>query len=392
MNYVPKVRFEGFSDNWEEKSVEELFDKIKNPVDVDKNKEYIQIGIRSHGKGIFYKETIKGEELGNKRVFWLEPNVFIVNIVFAWERAVARTTNNEVGMIASHRFPMYKPKSQFLNLDFITTFFITKKGQYLLELASPGGAGRNKTLGQKEFDSMKVRIPSVKEQEKIASFLRKIDKLIEKQDEKVSNLELYKKGIMQKIFSQKIRFKKDNGGAYPEWEDKKIKDIFIITRGQVIAKTSISEDKKGEFLYPVYSSQTSNNGILGYDKRYDFEGNYLTWTTDGANAGRVFKRDGKFRCTNVCGLLVESELTKGFANNCIKEILDKATPKHVSYVGNPKLMNGVMGDIEISIPCIAEQIKISNLFSKIDAVVDKEKEKLEELRRWKKGLLQGMFV
>ena len=128
---VPEIRFRGFDGEWEEYKIGNIFDRIKNPVDVKKDDEYKQIGIRSHGKGIFYKEPVTGEQLGNKRVFWIEPNVFIVNIVFAWERAVARTTEKEVGMIASHRFPMYKPKKDILDLNFITELFITKRGQSL---------------------------------------------------------------------------------------------------------------------------------------------------------------------------------------------------------------------------------------------------------------------
>ncbi|MGL4991741.1 MAG: restriction endonuclease subunit S, partial [Sarcina sp.] len=208
---VPKLRFKEFEGEWKEVILSSLFDKIRNSVDVESNKKYKQIGIRSHGKGIFYKDEVLGEELGNKRVFWIEPNVFIVNIVFAWERAIARTTEKERGMIASHRFPMYKPKKDILNLDYITYFFKTNRGQSLLELASPGGAGRNKTLGQKEFDNLKFRIPTLKEQEKIARVLKSVDSLIEEQDGKVSDLELYKKGMMQKIFSQEIRFKDENG-------------------------------------------------------------------------------------------------------------------------------------------------------------------------------------
>jgi type I restriction enzyme S subunit len=146
MKKTPKLRFPEFSGEWEEKKSSNIFDKVRNSVNVEESESYKQIGIRSHGKGIFYKDKVTGKELGNKRVFWVEPNVFIVNIVFAWERAVTRTTENEIGMIASHRFPMYKAKEGILDLDYITYFFKTNKGKALLELASPGGAGRIKTL------------------------------------------------------------------------------------------------------------------------------------------------------------------------------------------------------------------------------------------------------
>ena len=94
----------------------EILTRVRNPVSVNNDTSYREIGIRSHGKGIFYKNPKTGEELGNKSVFWIEPECFVVNIVFAWEQAVAKTTIQEKGMIASHRFPMYKPKSSHLSL------------------------------------------------------------------------------------------------------------------------------------------------------------------------------------------------------------------------------------------------------------------------------------
>ena len=77
---VPKLRFPGFEGEWEKCKVAQIFRRIQMPVDVEAAKSYIQVGIRSHGKGLFYKEPVLGEELGNKRVFWIEPNCFIVNI------------------------------------------------------------------------------------------------------------------------------------------------------------------------------------------------------------------------------------------------------------------------------------------------------------------------
>ena len=75
--------------------------RIERPVEVKPNKLYTQIGIRSHGKGLFYKEPVAGAMLGNKSVFWMEPDCFILNIVFAWEQAIGKTTQSEVGMIGS---------------------------------------------------------------------------------------------------------------------------------------------------------------------------------------------------------------------------------------------------------------------------------------------------
>src|SRR5690554_1971625 len=103
---------------------------------------------------------------------------------------------------------------------------------------------------------------------------------------------------------KKYEHYKDSGvkwlGEIPEhWETKKVKYLFEIGRGRVIAQTELDDNG----LYPVYSSQTLNDGVLGYINTYDFEDTQLTWTTDGANAGTVFLRKGKYNCTNVCGTL-----------------------------------------------------------------------------------------
>ena len=135
-----------------------------------------------------------------------------------------------------------------------------------------------------------------------------------------------------------------------EWKEIKIKEIFDITRGEVLPKTKMKESPEKDYIYPVYSSQTKNNGLIGYYKDYLFE-NTITWTTDGANAGFVRYRKGKFYCTNVCGVLINNN---GYANECIAYILNNVTKKYVSYVGNPKLMNNIMAEIKIKIPSLPE--------------------------------------
>ncbi|MBD8069921.1 hypothetical protein [Bacillus sp. PS06] len=136
-----KTKYGIFPEDWEVSKIKDILTRVRKPVDVQPNEEYKQIGIRSHGKGIFYKESVSGEELGNKAVFWLEPDCFIVNIVFAWEMAVAKTTKSELGFIASHRFPMYRPKKNILDLDYITYLFKSPRGKYLLIVST--FCGRN---------------------------------------------------------------------------------------------------------------------------------------------------------------------------------------------------------------------------------------------------------
>lgn len=98
----PKLRFPEFKDSWNNYKIEDMFDRVGTPVDLDDTETYREIGIRSHGKGIFHKQKTTASEIGDKRIFGVEPNCFVVNFVFAWKRAVAKTTEDENGMIASH--------------------------------------------------------------------------------------------------------------------------------------------------------------------------------------------------------------------------------------------------------------------------------------------------
>ena len=144
-----------------------------------------------------------------------------------------------------------------------------------------------------------------------------------------------------------------------EW--KKLGDVCNIKRGRVISKIYL-EQHKGEF--PVYSSQTRNNGEIGRISTYDFDGEFATWTTDGAYAGTVFYRNGKFSVTNICGL-IEPKDSKKLSVKFIVYWLQIEAKKHVKGgSGNPKLMSNVVERIKIPIPSIETQEKIVKILDK----------------------------
>ncbi len=153
-------------------------------------------------------------------------------------------------------------------------------------------------------------------------------------------------------------------------EFRKIGEICLIKRGRVIAKKILQENGK----YPVYSSQTLNNGILGFIDTYDFDGEFLTWTTDGAYAGSVFYRNGRFSITNVCGLL--QVIKDNILHKYLYYILQITAPLHVSSgMGNPKLMSAAMQQITIPIPPLEVQqeiVKILDAFTELNTELNTE--------------------
>lgn len=180
-------------------------------------------------------------------------------------------------------------------------------------------------------------------------------------------------------------------GLYPaDWNIIRVKDLFSeIKRGYVLPVSATKSRPSGEFIYPVFSSQTANNGVMGFYNKYLYE-DAITWTTDGANAGDVNYRAGKFYCTNVCGVLISN---KGFANQCTAEAINRVSRNHVSYIGNPKLMNNVMAEIQIAIPpTLKEQLRIAEALSSINAFIKSIDEAIAKKRQIKEGLMQQLLT
>jgi len=228
-------------EDWKVQKISECLERVVDAVAPEPDKFYREIGIRSHAKGIFHKEPVTGKSLGDKRVFNIYPDCFVVNIVFAWEQAIAMTSNNEVGMIASHRFPMFRPKKNRCDISYITYFFKTLRGKYLLELASPGGAGRNKTLGQNEFAKLEILLPPPGEQRRIAQILSTWDRAIEITEKLLSNSQQQKKFLMQHLLTGKKRFPGFNG----EWKNTNLSKIASVIMGSSPKSEAYNDENMG---------------------------------------------------------------------------------------------------------------------------------------------------
>ena len=174
------------------------------------------------------------------------------------------------------------------------------------------------------------------------------------------------------LSGERYREGKVYGGRFPIVA---ISELCELGRGRVISKEFI-EKNSGD--YPVYSSQTQNEGIFGYINTYDFEGEYVTWTTDGANAGTVFYRNGRFNCTNVCGTL------KRKADNVLMRYLALAlgtiAKEHVIVLGNPKLMNNVVKEIKIPLLPLEVQKEIVAEIEGYQKVIDGARAVLDNYR------------
>ena len=387
--HTPQLRFPEFSGDWEEKKLSDISDVRDG---THESPKYVLDGfplitsknLLSNGSIDFENINLVSEEDYtniNKR-----SKVDINDILFGMIGTIGNPVIVKETGFAIKNVALIKQQKELLNKFMI--FYLSGNSiakQFYIE--NTGGTQKFLALGV--IRSLKIKFPPDTEQQKIAAFLTAVDNKIEQLSKKQALLGEYKKGLMQQIFSQAIRFKADDGSDFPDWKENKVDEFMEVTRGQVLAVPEMRQVESEIFKYPVYSSQTKNNGLTGYYTDYLFE-DCITWTTDGANAGDVNYRAGKFYCTNVCGVLRSK---KGYANLCIAQILNSVSRRYVSYVGNPKLMNNVMEKIKISIPSsINEQTKIANFLSSVDSKIEQVGKQLDESKQFKKALLQKMFV
>ena len=378
--------------DWDVYMLGDCLSRVERPVEVMPNELYTQIGIRSHGKGLFYKEPVTGAALGNKAVFWIEPDCFIVNIVFAWEQAIGKTTQSEVGMIGSHRFPMYRPVNDRVDIDYLISYFLTKRGTDILEAASPGGAGRNKTLGQDRFLKSKITLPPIAEQRKIAAILTTQDKVIELKEKRLTEKQRQKKYLMQQLLTGKKRLP----GFYGAWSFPKAKELF----------QSVS-DKDHDGDLAVLSS-TQDRGIVPRDE-VDIDIKYDACSL--VNYKKVSKGNFVISLRSFQGGIEYSTYT-GLVSPAYtvlssrKEISDeyyKQFFKSTDYINRLNVaVYGIrdgkqisyedFGRLRIPYPPIKEQDAIAEVLSAADREIELLQQDIEQEKQKKKALMQLLLT
>ena len=265
--------------------------------------------------------------------------------------------------------------------------------------------GTIKRLYNGLFLSKVIYLPSLPEQKKIAEFLSVIDVVIEKQKETVAAWEERKKGVMQKLFRQEVRFKADDGSMFPEWKKKKFGDTVFIERGGSPR--------------PIEKYITNDEGGFNWIKIGDAPqyGNHITYTEQKIipeglkKTRRVYAGDlilsnsmsfGKPYILDIDGCIHDGWLLiRDEKNNYNKmylcyllgtEYMLKQYKKFAAGTGVNNLNKELVSNTETLVPCIAEQKKIADCLTSFDDVIEKQKATLVAWEEMKKGLLQQMFV
>lgn len=260
-------------------------------------------------------------------------------------------------------------------------------------------------INANEYSDFTMNVPSLPEQQKIADFLSTIDTIIEKQRATVSAWEERKKGVMQKLFSQEVRFKADGGSDFPDWEEKKINDIATCFAGAT-PSTKIPEYWEDGTIQWMSSGEVNNGQIFETEKRISKLG-FDKCSTKMVKPNTVviaLAGQGKTRgmvaitrislCTNqsLCAIETNTDICDDYLYQYLQ--LQYNNLRLISSGDGTRggLNLKLIGNYSVSIPSLSEQQKIADCLSALDTVIEKQKETLEKWQELKKGLLQQMFV
>jgi type I restriction enzyme S subunit len=397
---IPNIRFPEFKDAWEHKKLSELLSEAKKRnADLKYDKDDVlsvsgEMGIVNQIEHL--GRSYAGVSVYNYHVVEAGDIVYTKSPLKANPFGIIKLNKGKAGIVST-LYAVYKVKQESACGEFIDYYFSldANTNRYLRPLVKKGAKNDMKVNNAYVLHD-RIFVPTTAEQKRVADFLTILDKKIAQLKQKKSLLEQYKKGVMQKIFSQELRFKDDNGNQFPEWKKKKLGQIteinpknrklpnsFIyidlesVVQGRLNKEDRITIDnapsraqrllEKNDILFQMVRPYQKNN--LFFDKD---EKDYV------ASTGYA-----QIRTVNNSVFLYQLLHDEDFVNN----VIEKCTG-----TGYPAINSSDLSKINIKIPSIEEQNKIANFLKGIDSKINFATTQLDQNQQYKKGLLQRMFV
>jgi type I restriction enzyme S subunit len=409
---IPTLRFPEFKNLWNCKVLSEIIIKLESGVSVNSTDEPVkrntQFGILKTScisSGKFYhhqNKTIIAEDLNRAKLNPVKDSILI-------SRMNTPLLVGESGYIDKDYPNLFIPDRLWMtivdkthtNSKLLSIILSSENMMGKISNIATGTSGSMKNISKPNFLNLEVRIPTLPEQTKIASFLTVIDDKLQVLKQKKNLLEQYKKGVMQKIFSQELRFKDDNGNDYPDWEETKLGEILIEKNEKTSSSGQhriLSSTAKGIFNQDEYFTRDiASKDNTGYKilRKYQlvFSPQNLWLGNINVNMNfeigivspsyKIFSFDEKFTIAEYCQyflltpkMMFEYEQSSTQGASVVRRNLDM--DKFLS--------------IEFLLPSIGEQTKIANFLSAIDDKINHCEAQIDKTEVWKKGLLQQMFV
>ena len=394
---VPQLRFREFSGEWQKSELNDLIEQSSkkfNPKINNENKKCIELEHLSQGTGELLGFTYSKEQESTK-------NVFAVNqVLFGKLRPyLKKFLKTDFDGVCSSEIWVLNGKKVINN--YLFQLVQTNKFNQIANISSGSKMPRS---DWKYMAEIPFSFPSKPEQQKIASFLSSVDSKIEQLSKKKRLLEAYKKGVMQKIFSQEIRFKKDDGSEYGEWVERKLGEFIITYRlGGNYTNTEVKSN------HPLIKMGNINRGKININKLEYIKKGEPVEQIDRIKYGDLF-----FNTRNTLDLVGKvsiwlNELPEAYYNSNLMSIKFEnnffMNYRLNSYDGIKSLRSIATGTtsvaaiytkdllkIKLSLPSLNEQDKIANFLTSIDTKIAQVNTQLNATKQFKKALLQKMFV
>ncbi|WP_445194721.1 restriction endonuclease subunit S (plasmid) [Staphylococcus xylosus] len=399
---VPELRFPEFRNEWEDIKFENIFQEVSNKTgDLVKNPLFsltVENGITP--KSDRYKRDFLVKKNDNFKI--VEPNNIVYNPMNVTLGAID-LSNYNYNLAVSGYYHVLKIINNF-NVSFVANFLKTNRMITHYKKIATGTLIEKQRVHFSEFKNIIKKFPSIKEQQKIGDFFSKLDRQIELEEQKLAKLEEQKKGYMQKIFSQKIRFKDENGNNYPVWQENKLENIALKVKTK-----NFNNEYKETFTNSAEFGIVSQRDF--FDKDISNEKNltnyYIVEENDFVYNPRIsnYAPVGPINRNKLGRTGIMSPLYTVFKVENINKLFLEYYFKTSQWHKFMKL-NGDSGarsdrftikinifmQMPIMMPAFEEQEKIGDFFSKIDNFIEKQSDKVELLKERKKGFLQKMFV
>ena len=394
---IPKLRFPGFEGEWEKSK---LLTRVKT-IDSGWSPQCEEFPSKKDEWGVLKTTSVVWEgfnESANKKLpeklnprpeLEVSINDILITRAGPTSRVGVTVHVNKVREKLMLSDKLIRIRSNEITSSLFLAILLSNNNiQKQLVSKSSGLAESQTNISQKILLNTQITLPTLPEQQKIASFLSAVDEKIQQLSRKKELLEHYKKGVMQQLFSGKLRFKDEKGKDYPDWEEKKLGEISNIKKGQQLNKIELTDS--GEFL-------CINGGISpsGYTDKFNTLENTITISEGGNSCGFI----NFFRCKFWSGghnytieIIKPEETDNYFMFQILKHNQINIMGLRVGS-GLPNIQKKDLFAFLIKLPTsIKEQQKIANFLSSIDAKIENTKGELEKIQLFKKGLLQQLFV
>jgi type I restriction enzyme S subunit len=381
---VPALRFKEFAGDATQHLFEDifLFSSGKNIKQAEASPEFetpcVRYGELYHMYGEVINEVINKTNLETSELLFSKGDEILLPSAGEDPLDIGSASALTIENVAIGRtINILRPQEENVYSQIFVSYYISENLRKKISTLARGASISN--VYNSDLKKLKINLPSLPEQQKIASFLSAVDEKIQQLSKKKALLEQYKKGGLQQLFSGQLRFKDEEGKEYPDWEEKRLGDICESIKS---GKSKSSEDG----VIPLYGS----TGIIGKCSESSHQGEFILIARVGANAGAINLIDDNFGVSDNT-LVVDCKPI--LVITYIYYFLDHYNLNRLIFgSGQPLITGGLLKALKLDLPMLEEQQKIARYLSSIDTKIESVNKQITQNQTFKKGLLQQMFV